>query len=135
MRKNGKRTFEKMKDKRLVREMVRFALVGVVATAVHYIIYWLLQHVINVNVAFTFGYLLSFLLNYYLSARFTFKEKTSAKNGAGFAMAHTVNYLLQMGLLNLFLWMGVSKSLAPIPVYCIAVPVNFILVRTVFKKL
>ncbi len=115
--------------------MVRFALVGVVATAVHYIIYWLLQHVINVNVAFTFGYLLSFLLNYYLSARFTFKEKTSAKNGAGFAMAHTVNYLLQMGLLNLFLWMGVSKSLAPIPVYCIAVPVNFILVRTVFKKL
>ncbi len=48
--------------------------------------------------------------------------------------AHGVNFLLHVGLLNLFLWFGVAEWLAPIPVYAIAIPVNFILVKYVFKK-
>jgi hypothetical protein len=32
------------------------------------------------------------------------------------------------------LWLGVNENFAPIPVYCIAVPVNFMLVRFVFRK-
>ncbi len=42
--------------------------------------------------------------------------------------------LLHMGLLNLSLWMGIPKPLAPIPVFAIAIPVNFLLVRFVSKK-
>ena len=118
-----------------IYEVLRFGIVGVVATLLHYVIYWILQHWINVNVAYTIGYFLSFIANYFLSAQFTFREKTTTRNGIGFAGAHLFNYLFQMVLLNIFLWLGVSKALAPLPVYCIAVPVNFILVRTVFKKL
>lgn len=118
-----------------IYEILRFGIVGVVATVLHYVIYWILQHWINVNVAYTIGYFLSFIANYFLSAQFTFREKTTTRNGIGFAGAHLFNYLFQMVLLNIFLWLGVSKALAPLPVYCIAVPVNFILVRTVFKKL
>ena len=40
-----------------------------------------------------------------------------------------------MALLNLFLWIGLSRELAPLAVYAIAVPTNFILVRLVFKNL
>ena len=47
--------------------------------------------------------------------------------------AHIVNYLLHMALLNLFLFMGISKTWAPIPVFAIAIPINFLLVRFVFK--
>ncbi len=122
-------------SRQTIYEILRFGIVGVVATALHYVIYWILQHWINVNVAYTIGYFLSFIANYFLSAQFTFREKTTTRNGIGFAGAHLFNYLFQMVLLNLFLWLGVSKALAPLPVYCIAVPVNFILVRTVFKKL
>ena len=124
-----------MIGKKTAGEMMRFVVVGIIATALHYVIYWLLQRLINVNVAYTIGYLLSFLANYWLSAHYTFRKATTAKNGLGFAAAHLFNYLLQMGLLNLFLWMGISKTLAPLPVYCIAVPVNFLMVRTVFQKL
>lgn len=127
--------FARMIEKKKIGEMARFAVVGVLATAIHYAIYWFLQRLINENVAYTIGYLISFIANYFLSARFTFKEKTTAGNGIGFAGAHLCNYLLQMGLLNLFLWMGISKEWAPLPVYCIAVPVNFLLVRFVFKHL
>lgn len=40
-----------------------------------------------------------------------------------------------MVLLNVYLWMGVEKWLAPFLVLLIAVPINFVLVRTAFKKL
>ena len=38
-----------------------------------------------------------------------------------------------MGLLNLALALGINSTLAPIPVYGIAIPVNFLMVRFVFK--
>lgn len=114
-------------------EIIRFGIVGTTAAAIHYAIYWVLQHWINVNVAYTIGYVLSFLVNYYLSAHFTFKEKTSAKNGLGFGGAHLTNYLLHIVLFNFFLWIGLSRAVAPIAVLAIAVPTNFVLVRFVFK--
>ena len=133
-----------VKKKETLGELIRFGIVGTTSAAIHYAIYWILQHWIEVNVAYTIGYVLSFLVNYYLSAHFTFKEKTSAKNGLGFGGAHTknglgfggahlVNYLLHIVLFNFFLWIGLSRELAPIAVLAIAVPTNFVLVRFVFK--
>ena len=116
-------------------EIVRFGMVGVVATALHYGVYWLLHGLMNVSVAYTIGYFVSFVANYLLSARFTFKKKKSVKNGVGFACAHLFNYVLQISLLNLFIWLGVGEGLAPVPVYCIAIPTNFVLVRFVFVKM
>ena len=122
-----------MHRKEALGEVFRFGIVGILAVAIHYGVYWLLQHWMNVNVAYTIGYFVSFLFNYYLSAHFTFKENTSARNGAGFAGAHVFNYFLQIGLLNLFLWLGLSREVAPLAVLLIAVPTNFLIVRFVFK--
>ena len=41
--------------------------------------------------------------------------------------------LLHMILLNIFLYMGFTKAWAPVPVFAIVIPVNFLLVRFVFK--
>ena len=122
-----------MNKKETLGEIIRFGIVGTTAASIHYAIYWVLQHWINVNIAYTIGYVLSFLVNYWLSAHFTFKEKTSAKNGLGFGAAHLTNYLLHMVLFNFFLRIGLSRELAPIAVLAIAVPTNFVLVRFVFK--
>ena len=67
-----------MQKKETLGELIRFGIVGTTAAAIHYAIYWVLQHWINVNVAYTLGYFVSFLFNYYLSAHFTFREKTAA---------------------------------------------------------
>ena len=109
-------------------------MVGVLATALHYGIYFLLQRFINVNISYTLGYALSFIANFYLTAYFTFGKKPSWSKAFGFGGAHLFNYLLHIGLLNTFLWLGLSKTLAPIPVFAIAIPVNFLLVRFVFKR-
>ena len=120
-------------NKESIGEMIRFSIVGVLVTVIHYVVYWLLQLLINVNVAWTAGYLAGFVVNYYLSAKYIFREKTSMENGAGFGGAHLINYFLQMGLLNLFLWLGWSAEMAPVGVYAVSIPVNFLLVRFVFK--
>ena len=114
-------------------EFVRFAVVGTTSATINYIIYWILQHWVNVNIAYTVGYVISFFANYYMTAHFTFKEKASAKNGIGFGGAHFENYCLHIVLLNFFLWVGLSRELAPLAVLSIAVPTNFLMVRFVFK--
>lgn len=116
-------------------EILRFGIVGVIATIIHYGVYLLLKQWINVSVSYTLGYLISLCANFWLSNRFTFKTKPNVKKGVGFGLSHLVNYLLHIVFLNFFIWLGVSSNLAPIPVFFIVVPVNFLLVRTAFKKL
>ena len=122
-----------MKKLKQLPEFVRFAIVGIIATAIHYGVYYILQWFIYVNIAYTIGYIVSFIANFYLSAYFTFGRKPSWGKALGFGGAHLCNYLLHIGLLNFFLWLGLSRPLAPIPVFSIAIPVNFLLVRFVFK--
>lgn len=116
-------------------EFVRFGVVGLVATAIHYAVYYFLQCFVNVNLSYTLGYLISFCFNFALSARFTFKTNATAKRGVGFALSHLINYGIQITVLNLVLWIGLPQNIAPLPVYLICIPVNFLLVRFVFKKI
>ena len=122
-----------MDKKETFGQLVRFGIVGTIAAAIHYGVYWLLQHFIEVNIAYTVGYIVGFLVNYYLSAHFTFREKASVRNGIGFGGAHAVNCMLPIVLFNFFLWIGLSRAVAPLAVLAIAVPANFIMVRFVFK--
>ena len=114
-------------------EFFRFVIVGVLATAIHYGLYYVLLRVLNVNIAYSIGYIVSLICNFFLSARYTFKSQVSVKKGVGFVCSHLINYLLHIGFLNLFLFIGVSKEVAPVPVFCCVFPINFLLVRTVFK--
>lgn len=117
-----------MKNKS-VGEAVRFGAVGVIATALHYALYYLLLNVVSPTAAFTIGYAVSFVCNYVLSSRYTFRVKLSVQRFTGFALSHLVNYFVGLALLQLFLWIGFSPTLAPLPTFVIAVPINFLLVR------
>lgn len=114
-------------------EFLRFVVVGIIATAIHYIIYWILSFYIHYNVAYTIGYGLSFICNFFLTAYFTFQQKATVKKGIGFGFSHLCNYLIQISLLNLFMYIGIDKGFAPLFVFAIAVPINFLLLRFVFK--
>lgn len=116
------------------KEFIRFAIVGVIATGIHYGIYYLLEQIINVNISYTIGYVVSWFINLYLTAHFTFKSRLSVKKGIGFAFSHLANYLMHMIFLNIFLAVGVSEEIAPLFVFAIVIPINFLLVRFVFKS-
>lgn len=122
------------KSKKTLDEALRFALVGGMATALHYGLYLLLLRLLPPSVAYTVGYVVSFVANFYLTAYFTFGARPSWPRFIGMAGAHCVNYVLHLVLLNLFLWAGVPAVWAPAPVFAVAIPVNFVLVRFVFKR-
>jgi putative flippase GtrA len=117
-----------------LNEVVRFFIVGLIATGLHYGIYLILMRYIAVNLAYSTGYLISFLANYFLSAHFTFESKVSIKKGIGFGISHLINYSLHLLFLNVFLSFQISKSIAPIPVFLLVIPINFFLVRFIFKS-
>ncbi|EOR24569.1 HAD hydrolase, family IB [Clostridium sartagoforme AAU1] len=117
-----------------ILQFFRFAIVGIIATIISYSIYIILEKLgLQYNISYTLGYIISFCFNYIASTYFTFKTNVSAKKGAKFTFAHIFNYLLQMILLNIFIYLGISKTLAPIFVYCISIPINFLVVRLALK--
>lgn len=123
-----------MKSSTKIKEFIRFGIVGTGATIVHYAVYLWLNLWISTTLAYSIGYLVSFIGNFYFSNRFTFKTQPSFKKGLGFIFCHLINYLLQISLLYFFIKLGTKEEYAPIFVYLIAVPVNFLLVRFILKR-
>ncbi|ERJ12022.1 GtrA family protein [Haloplasma contractile] len=118
-----------------IKEFLRFVMVGVLATGINYIVYYTLQRSgVNINISYTAGFVVSFIFNYFASNLFTFKTKPNLKRGLSFGVAHVINFLTQLALLNLFVLIGLSKTLAPLPVYMISVPLNFLFVRYALKR-
>lgn len=126
-------------------EVIRFGIVGGLATVLQYVIYLMmmpaLAHFIPkigdhtlATIANTIAYIVSFIFNFVASTHYTFKVKANAKRGAGFTLSHVVNYSLQTLSLNLFMGLGLAKQLAMLPTLCICIPVNFLLVRFFLKK-
>ena len=122
-----------------IGEFLRFVIVGIIATGIHYGLYLLLISVFPVdgtvwtNLAYAVGYLVSWFCNLWMTAHFTFQTTLSFRKGIGFAVCHLINFGLHLLFLNVFLRIGVPEKWAPIPVYCLVIPINFMLVRTVFK--
>ena len=121
-----------------MKKFVRFCIVGVIATAIHYAIYYALQTLGNSQVwltaAYTIGYGLSMVCNFFLTTWFTFRSKVSIGKLAGFGGSHAINYSLQIVLFNAFISLGVNHVVVPFMVYAIAVPTNFMILRLVYKR-
>lgn len=147
-------------------EFCRFFVVGVGATLLHLAVYMLFnclfdlseQDALGITLTYAAGYAVSFVANYMVSLRWTFRTQGSVGKGLGFAFSHLVNAGLHLLLLNLFrslgagdalsmllIWLtpwlvdllpvlGRPESLLPLPVYLIVVPVNFLMVRYFLKR-
>ena len=147
-------------------EFCRFFVVGVGATLLHLAVYMLLnclfdlseQDALGITLTYAAGYAVSFVANYVVSLRWTFRTRGSVGKGLGFAFSHLVNAGLHLLLLNLFRSLGAGdalsmmliwlmpwlvdmlpvlarpESLLPLPVYLIVVPVNFLMVRFFLKR-
>lgn len=123
-------------DKNKVRllQFIRYCMVGAIATGIHYGVYYVLQLHINVNLAYTIGYLTSFACNFFMTSYVTFRTSPSVKKALGFAAGHLLNYSLHMGLFNLYLFLGVAQEIAPLLVLVVVVPTNFLVLRFVFCR-
>ena len=116
-------------DKKHGLEVIKFGFVGTIAMLIHYGIYYILLPLMDKNIAYSIGYFLSFLCNFLMSSYITFNVKPSWRRFFRFLGSHGINYFIYLGLFNFFIWIGIPVRYAPLPVYLIAVPISFLLVR------
>ncbi len=111
---------------------VRFAAVGAVATGVNYSVYTsLILHFDELppEVAYVAAFCVSVSCNFVLSSHFTFGVAPTWKRAVKFLTAHLINLVNELLLLRLWLWIGVPKLYAPLCVFAIAFPINYLMVR------
>lgn len=120
------------------RQILRFVIVGLIATAIQYAVYFLMQLVLSghlgLNISMTVGYIVSVICNFYLTTYFTFSSKASVRKAAGFGMSHVVNYTLQIAFFNLFSFLGAGRLVAPVLAMGCAMPVNFTILHFVYSR-
>ena len=97
-------------------------------------VYLLLIRWINEYAANTVGYAVSFCCNFIITSYWTFGSKPSWKRLAGFSGSHLVNYLVQQIFLFVYLTAGIASEWAALLAMGSAVPVNFIMLRYVYRK-
>lgn len=111
-------------------EIIRFGIVGGIATLLQYGIYVVFVNAVGVKAvpSTIISYAISFVFNFFLSNYFTFHTSPNAKKGLGFALSHLINMGMQVGFVAIFKGV-VGPTLALIPAMAICIPCNYLLVR------
>ena len=133
------------------RSAIRFTIVGLIGTVIQYVLYdallWLFAKGMGdvnnwlTNLAFVVAFVIEMTINYFFTTYYTFRSRPSWKNASVFAGSRVVNFLIQMGLLNLLLlvlrhWDGIidTDRWAGLSAILIAGVVNYFLLRIIFRK-
>lgn len=120
----------------LQKEFIRFCIVGAFATLIDAAVFYIVRQFVCYQVALVSGYILSLIVNYYLTVLWTFKQKPTMKNALGVLVAHMINlFVVRMSLMYLFVNMiGLNDRIAYVPTLLISMITNFIVVRFFVKR-
>ena len=124
------------------RSAARFVLVGALGTGLQYGIYYLLLMVfqrrwpdvgILTSVAFTAGFIIEMVCNYFLTSFYTFRVRPTWKNAGGFLFGRAINYVIQLLFLNLLIWLHLSEELSGIAAITLAGVINYFILLPFYK--
>ena len=115
-------------------QFMRFCVNGGVSAGIHYGVYVVAMHFIQLDLAYSVGYVISFIYNFFMTSYWTFHSRPTWKRLMGFSGSHALNYLIHVVLFHLFTMWGVHRLLAPVLVLLVAVPTNFFVLRYVYRK-
>ena len=124
------------------RSAVRFVCVGALGTGLQYGMYYLLlelfqrqwgEMAILTSVAFTAGFIIEMICNYFLTSFYTFKVRPTWKNAGGFLFGRAINYVIQLLLLNILLWLHMSEEWSGIAAIALAGVINYFVLLPFYK--
>ncbi|MHB1315840.1 MAG: GtrA family protein [Christensenellales bacterium] len=115
----------------LIKQFIKFGLVGLsntlISLGVYYLLVYLNVHYILANIA---GFLVSVLNAYYWNSRYVFPKGSQKRRSAFLKCFVAYGFTFLLGTLLLFLMVdqiGISDKVAPIINLCITIPANFLL--------
>lgn len=117
-------------------EIIKFIIVGGLNTLNYYIVYLLLLKLLDVNylISHITGFLVSFIISYYLNCYFVYKVKPTLRKFISFPLTQIVNMGMQTLLLYVFVqWLHFPSEIAPFAGLIITIPITFILSKWILK--
>jgi putative flippase GtrA len=131
-----------MKLNNKYRSMVRFVCVGVFGTLLQYGIYYLFLELFRysnsdsqtmTSFAFSIGFMVEMVVNYFLTNYYTFHTHPSWKNAGGFLVGRALNYGVQLLFLNILIWLAVSEEVSGILAIILAGIINYFVLLPFFR--
>lgn len=117
-------------------EIIKFIIVGGMNTLNYYIVYLILLKLIDLNylVSHVSGFMVSFIISYYLNCHFVYKVKPTRRKFIQFPLTQVVNMGMQTLLLYIFVqWLHISSVIAPFAGLIITIPITFVLSKYILK--
>jgi putative flippase GtrA len=117
------------------KEVLLWAIGGGINTAITYGMYLLLKIYFSYRVAFSASYIVGIIIAYYYNSLVVFKSPLSFKKFIQFPVVYLVQYLLNLGLLEVFVRvLRVNTTVAPIFVLIVVTPVTYFLSKVILKE-
>ncbi|HHW9917471.1 TPA: flippase GtxA [Staphylococcus aureus] len=117
-------------------EILKFIIVGGINTLNYYVVYlWLLKLLhIEYMISHITGFLVAFVISYYLNCYFVYRVKPTWRKFISFPITQIVNVSLQTVLLYVFVsWLNLPAEIAPFAGLVITIPITFVLSKWILK--
>ncbi|GEK02348.1 sugar transferase [Streptomyces sp. 1-11] len=116
----------------ILRQIVTFAVVGVVNTAVYYGLYLLFLHRLPYLGAHVLAFLLSMVGSFFLNARFTYRTRPTWRKFLLFPLTNVTNFLVTTaGVYVIVDVLHAGSRFAPLLASAAAIPVTFVVSRRI----
>ncbi|HCX0490462.1 TPA: flippase GtxA [Staphylococcus aureus] len=117
-------------------EILKFIIVGGINTLNYYVVYLLLLKLLHIEymISHITGFLVAFVISYYLNCYFVYRVKPTWRKFISFPITQIVNVSLQTVLLYVFVsWLNLLAEIAPFAGLIITIPITFILSKWILK--
>ncbi|MBG1508808.1 flippase GtxA [Staphylococcus aureus] len=117
-------------------EILKFIIVGGINTLNYYVVYLLLLKLLHIEymISHITGFLVAFVISYYLNCYFVYRVKPTWRKFISFPITQIVNVSLQTVLLYVFVsWLNLPAEIAPFAGLIITIPITFILTKWILK--
>ncbi|MFW2652172.1 flippase GtxA, partial [Staphylococcus aureus] len=109
-------------------EILKFIIVGGINTLNYYVVYLLLLKLLHIEymISHITGFLVAFVISYYLNCYFVYRVKPTWRKFISFPITQIVNVSLQTVLLYVFVsWLNLPAEIAPFAGLVITIPITF----------
>ncbi|HHW5936756.1 TPA: flippase GtxA [Staphylococcus aureus] len=117
-------------------EILKFIIVGGINTLNYYVVYLLLLKLLHIEymISHITGFLVAFVISYYLNCYFVYRVKPTWRKFISFPITQIVNVSLQIVLLYVFVsWLNLPAEIAPFAGLVITIPITFVLSKWILK--
>ncbi|HDC9571311.1 TPA: flippase GtxA [Staphylococcus aureus] len=117
-------------------EILKFIIVGGINTLNYYVVYLLLLKLLHIEymISHITGFIVAFVISYYLNCYFVYRVKTTWRKFISFPITQIVNVSLQTVLLYVFVsWLNLPAEIAPFAGLIITIPITFVLSKWILK--